>query len=105
MNLNELICAHCGQERGKHTVASYHCPVEGGFHRTQRFKLKVSRLSSDCHSVATLKNRPLDVVEREVARNLFKQLEQQLGLLDFSREISQTEVLDGLNLIRAGYDL
>jgi hypothetical protein len=105
MDLNKMICAHCGQARGKHMASSYHCPVENGFHKTHRFKLYVSRLSNDCHAVAQLKNRSIESIEREVARNLLKQLEQQLGLLDFSREVRQTEVLDGINLIRAGYDL
>lgn len=105
MNLNKLSCAHCGQERGKHSAHSYNCPVDGGFHRSQRFKLSLRRLSDDCHSVASLRGRPIAEIEREVARNLIKQLEQQLGLFDFSQEIHQAEVLDGINLIRAGYDL
>ena len=105
IELNKLVCAHCGQARGKHSAASYNCPEGASFHRTQRFKLAVSRLADDCHAVSRLSNRPLRDVEREVARNLIKQLENQLGFLDFSREIHQAEVLDGINLIRAGYDL
>lgn len=105
MDLNKLICAHCGQARGKHTVASYHCPEEGGFSRVRRFKLAVRKLSDDCHSVKRLQERAIHEIEREVARNLIKQLEQQLGLFDFNRQIHQAEVLDGINLIREGYDL
>ena len=105
MNLNTLICAHCGQPRGKHSAHSYNCPKEGGFHRVQRFKLAVHKLFDDCHSVKRLQDRAVHEIEREVARNLIKQLEQQLGLYDFSREIHQAEVLDGINLIREGYDL
>jgi hypothetical protein len=105
MNLNKLICAHCGQERGKHSVASYHCPEGNGFSRTVRFKLAVRKLSDDCHSVKRLQDRAVQEIEREVARNLIKQLEQQLGLLDLRTELHQADVLDGINLIREGYDL
>jgi hypothetical protein len=105
MNLNKLICAHCGQERGKHSAHSYNCPEDGGFNRAKRFKLAVRKLSDDCHSVKRLQDRAVHEIEREVARNLIKQLEHQLGLFDFSREIHQAEVLDGINLIRDGYDL
>lgn len=105
MNLNKLVCAHCGQERGKHMASSYHCPDGEGFHKTRRFKLSVSLLSKDCHSVARLKDRSLDVIEREVARNLIKQLEQQLGLLDLHQEVRRTDVLEGINLIREGYGI
>jgi hypothetical protein len=105
MNLNKLICAHCGQERGKHSAHSYDCPEPGGFSRTKRFKLAVNKLSDDCHSVKRLQNRPVYEIEREIARNLIKQIEQQLGFLDFTREIHQAEVLDGIKLIRQGYDL
>jgi hypothetical protein len=105
MDLNKLICTHCGQPRGKHSAHSYNCPENGGFHRTQRFKLAVSKISDDCHAVARLRDREIYEIEREIARNLIKQLENQLGLLDFSREIRQAEVLDGINLIRTGYDL
>lgn len=105
MNLNNLLCAHCGQTRGKHSASSYHCPETVGFSRTRRFKLAVRKLSDDCHSVKRLRERAIHEIEREVARNLIKQLEQQLGLFDFSRDIHQAEVLDGINLIREGYDL
>jgi hypothetical protein len=105
MNLNKLICAHCGQVRGKHSASSYNCPDEVGFHRTRRFKLAVSKLSDDCHSVKRLQSRAVVDIEREVARNLIKQLEQQLGLLDLATQLKQADVLDGINLIREGYDL
>jgi hypothetical protein len=105
MNLNKLICAHCGQARGKHSVSSYNCPENGGFHRVRRFKLAVSKLSDDCHSVKRLQARAIEEIEREVARNLIKQLEQQLGLLDLATQLQQADVLDGINLIREGYDL
>jgi hypothetical protein len=105
MNLNKLVCAHCGQERGKHSAHSYNCPEDGGFSRSKRFKLVVRKISDDCHAVARLRDREIYEIEREIARNLIKQIESQLGLLDFSRDIHQAEVLDGINLIRAGYDL
>lgn len=106
MNLNKLICTHCGQERGKHSVFSYHCPIaDAGFDEKQRFKLKVVRLSDDCHAVKRLVGRQLSEVEREIARNLIKQFEFQLGLFDFSRELNKADILDGINLIRAGYDI
>jgi hypothetical protein len=105
MNLNKLICSHCGQTRGSHMASSYHCPVDTGFHKTRRFKLSVNRLSDDAHAVIRLRERPMIEIEREVARNLIKQLEQQLGFYDLSGEIHQAEVLDGIGLIRAGYDI
>lgn len=105
MELNKLICAHCGNPRGKHTASSYHCPEEIGFSRVKRFKLAVSKLADDCHSVKRLRGHTLEDIEREVARNLIKQIESQLGLLDLRSQIHQAEVLDGINLIRQGYDL
>ena len=105
MNLNNLLCAHCGQTRGKHSVSSYNCPEGNGFSRTVRFKLAVRKLSDDCHSVRRLRESAIQDIEREIARNLIKQLEQQLGLLDLRAELRQADVLDGINLIREGYDL
>lgn len=105
MNLNKLICAHCGQERGKHSAHSYNCMADGNVNRTQRFKLAVRKLSDDCHSVKRLRESAIHEIEREVARNLIKQLEQQLGLLDLRAELHQADVLDGINLIREGYGI
>lgn len=106
MNLNSMICAHCGKTRGQHRVFSYNCPIEGaGFDERKRFKLKVSRLSDDCHAVKALVGRPLVDVEREIARKLIKQFEQQLGLFDFSKNLTHADILDGINLIRAGYGI
>lgn len=106
MKLNSLICERCGLPRGMHMATTYHCPTGSGrFHSSNRFKLAVTRLADDPHKAVSLKRKSLAEIEREIARNVIKQLEYQLGILTFSHEVNSADLIDGLNLLRAGYDI
>lgn len=101
-----LICKKCGQSRGRHQVFSYNCPTDTGFSSAQKFELQVMSLSMDGEVVLTLKDKPLDQVEKEVARRVLKHVEHALACYDLAaRDLTKEEVVDALTLVKRGYDL
>jgi hypothetical protein len=99
------MCKKCGATRGRHQAVTYHCPTATGFHPRERFELDVSGLASDADALARLKGKPLDYIEREVARRVLKNVGAVVSCFDLNRTLTKEELVDALALVRNGYQL
>lgn len=104
--MSNLICKKCGLGRGQHMAFKQYCPMpSGGFSQTERFEMKVTSLSMDSEVAARLRGRSLDVIEKEVARRVLKNLETSLSCYDLSRPLSREDLIDALAQVKLGYGL